>query len=357
MNEDVTMNEETLRAALQRQADRAPDPDGVIAGLETRARAVRQRRRLLTAAGGIAVAAAIAGPVMAVRPWVRRDGQVVDPDATQTPLPDALPYQATWLPDGASEHRRVLTMVGEDAGKMQREWRAVVNGKEQKISLVAEIYRPVDRLGPGWTPVDVNGVGGHLHAEKTAAVVRWRASKTITLTVNFFLARYDALPGNRDMYRELALRVARSVRPDGRTRLVTPVRFGWLPPGYEGRDLMMGGESKEAWETSVTAGGERSASAFVRAQLARTRVQRPTAAVPVTVRGLPGWYHAYRTAGDPDGVPRSSLLEAEFGEGLVLRLVTDPGGLSAPAPLTPEALIKVGDDLVIDESPDLGWMA
>lgn len=355
--DDVTM-EERLRAALRHQADRAPGPHGVIAGFETRTRALRQRRRLLVAAAGVAVTAGIAGPVLATRHWKRRGGPAADPTPSAPPAGggDMLPYQATWLPDGAVEYNRVLAVAGEEAGRMTRSWRAMVQGKDQKVIVRTEIG--VQSAVPQGESVDVNGKSGYLDGDTTRADFTWWVTPTTMLQVMAYRARYDTSPGDRGLYRDLVLRVAKSVRPDGQTRLVTPVRFGWLPTGYQHNSSAMGSEGVEVpgWHSGVIAGGKARDSSFVRAELSTVSVKRPPGAEAVTVRGRAGWYRAYRSASDPDGIPRSSLLEIDSGKGFVVRVVTDPGGGSGPAPLDKAALIKVADSLTIDESPDFSWM-
>lgn len=347
------MDDERLRSALRHLSESAPDPHGVLDGLAARSRALRARRRLLVAAGGMAVIA----PVAVLRPW-RRDSwpRVPAPPAVPSSLGDVLPFNATWLPEDAAEYFRSVMVAGPDVGTMERGWRVVSAEGELVVKLRAVPLDPyLPRTGE---PVDVNGADGRFQ-ETGLKVVSWPYSRHVALSVTVLWSPAKGVPGgtppSTGASRDIALRVARSVRPDGRTTLLSPVRFGWLPAGYRHHRSELGGGSSH-WGAAVMATGSRQHSPTITATLATRGADRDDGAVSITVRGRPAWYYRPSIAGPVGSGLRYSYLQVVLDNGLVVRVASSQTDDHDPAMVEEAALVEVANTLTIDDTPDRFWL-
>ena len=227
-----------IRAAIAAIADEAHPPLRVRAAIDARTRHHKQRRLLLRAAGTLAAAAATgAGGVAAYR--LRRPDGTVFPEITGGPgggwLQVALRWRPDWLPEGYG-----VTTLG-----------AVVDGTS--VVAAERVWTPPQRLdGPnlasvalqsGWSDtyaqiptaartdrVDIGGVPGELSSFDTGGVLLiWQPAGQPRLSVSVGVDDLDA-----ERERDIAVRVARSLRPDPGTFAVGP-RPGSLPDVFAGQ--------------------------------------------------------------------------------------------------------------------------
>jgi hypothetical protein len=232
----MTQDEE-IRAAFARLADRAPQPGGVQARLHRAVRVQRQRRALLVA-GGVAVGAGVVGGVFTVgRDLLVRDEYGADvPTSGNLPDPVAWPpeagnsvvplrYRPTWLPDGFVEFERATTLeTGPDQLRQRRAWypegtspNVPVDTPHIVLDLVPATYWEI----ADWrSPVRVNGALGGLGSEASIPVLLWDSGDGLNLGLSV-----SGFPDNR----ATALKIARSVVADGVSTVEVALAFGWRP--------------------------------------------------------------------------------------------------------------------------------
>ncbi|MET0133097.1 MAG: hypothetical protein ABW215_05840 [Kibdelosporangium sp.] len=215
----VTETEELIKSALARQAERAPHP-GPIRHVLNRPRARPVWPAFAAVAGGCALA--IAATLLVVLPGT---GGSVD-TAGESPAQATMAYQATDIPAGFVEVERTS---GDGGSAQSRTWRAA-DGVTIRFGFAEPGGFGVG-VRPGRAdgePVTVNGVPATLTQQDDpefpgSVVLTWRPAPPQVLMV-----QVSAGPGQR----ELAKRVAGSVRPDGVTAARPLVAFDWLPAEF-----------------------------------------------------------------------------------------------------------------------------
>jgi hypothetical protein len=348
--------EEMIKQAFDKQAGEAGDHRRVLAEV---ARRTSSRRRV--GAWGIAlltagVAAAVVTPVVlfsggGLGQPVQNDpgaSAVVpaQPSATETVPPGApvLTYQPSWLPSGATEFHR----MSEPDGTLMRTWNlpgtAAPDGGPTVTLTSAKATGLPDRPDyPGEIiPVDINGVPGQLlghdsNKEKSVgeqAFVEWMAAPGERLTVSV-----DYVANVRDV----VVRIARSIRPDGKAAFVQNVRFGWLPVDMtEGAFSIRGTSPSDIFVVADTALAPRAqGQKRVTAQIDKDKPgsATPGDGTPVTVRGKQGVYIA---STGPYGE-----VWVELANGLWLEV-------SGPA--AKADLVKVADTMKINLDVKYPWL-
>lgn len=381
---------DAIRAALDRIAERAPDPDGVRGGLPARTTAVRaqDRRRMLT----IAVAAAAVVALLAVPTVVlRRNASPASPfpgaghRTSPAPTPsdgtgrthgtDApLEYSPTWLPPGFHEQSRRLTPGVEDplsdvAGPaIIRTW-----VKDTGLPLIRLSITPQDPRTSSDSPVRVGRHPGGYWSGATAATLKWQLSADRW-------ARLEAV--NTALDRATLFRVAGSVGPTP-GRLTVPLRID-RPPA----DAPMASISVEAYQASSSWRLYAVCRGRVGVPGASGPAGSPSAAEPVTtgsdgalaeggflrtvqievdsaaIRPLPEDGESLTVAGHPARYSTVMSQGRLTGMSLAVRLpgvrilqieVDDSWSVPSNTPhLTREDLIVIAESVTVG-TPDLSW--
>lgn len=274
--------EEKIKQAFERQAGRAGDHRKVLAEV----RRVTSKRRV----GGvgislitIGVAAAVVTPVLlfsgeqptGTGPANTVETTLPEPAIPRKPAEHAgegvavLTYQPSWLPDGAYEFDR----ESRPDGTLARTWRIPDSPSgEQFLVRIAADNQPMvpDRAGT----VDINGIPGTAEISGQHALVTWMAEpgQRLSIEVN---APSDV--------RDTALRIARSVKPDGDAAFEQPLSFDWLPQHIQpGGWRVQGSRPNDLDVSADTTGGPRDRV------VAAIRADKPNGGTPVTVRGKQG---------------------------------------------------------------------
>src|SRR4051812_4889949 len=230
--------EEEIRAAMAKQADRAPHPGPVIHALQQR---TRRRRRLwplvVAVIGTAAVAAAIAVPL------ALRGDNTTAPLGPQGPF--VMEYTVGNLPGGYVEGSRSADVTGLHQSRIWADSRA------SAMILFSVDHRGSDHfddsvanLAKDGQPVDVNGVTGYLTSdtrskpgEEAVLGIAWQPDPDTVLSVTMV-----RVSGQRDTIRD----VARSVRRDGHATLTEVAAFGQLPRGFQYVEAVINGGSPTA---------------------------------------------------------------------------------------------------------------
>jgi hypothetical protein len=330
------VTEQSIRAALEHLAARAPDPERIRAGLQHRARVHRQRRVLL-AAGGVAAAAGVVGVPSVV--LLRRSPELSPAGAAPVPLR----YRPAWLPADFGEFHRMVSVRGGRVVGESRGWRPSAALRQRRgypvfagISLALR-PEPVD-LSNRTAPVMVSGVeGGLFHLGDTRDgyahySVSWPRDDG---------AHFSVSAQGIDDSDEVALQVAQSVTPDADAVVEPPVEPGWLPAQVSadsyGLSVFEAGYGVEA-SLSLAGGGP--ALSFHLGGIWGGPVVRPEQRRTVTVR---------------DTSVLLYLAEHSWSAHIVLddgrNLVIDAGqGISD------EDLLRVWEQLRVLPLPDTSWM-
>jgi hypothetical protein len=220
---------EAIRDAFAALADEAPDADRIRAALAGRTRRHRQRRLVLRLAGAGTLAAATG--VAAAGVW--RLTRPSDPDFPAVDggpgggwLEVPLRFRPTWLPHRYGEAARSFIVDDGQVPVLSREYQK--GSAEEVISLLIGQHESIeaDRPNGETSIVDINGSPGRLVRVTDiglATHVSWQRPGEPPLIVSVLTA------GGADVQRDVALRVARSVRLDPGLTWVGP-RLGWRPP-------------------------------------------------------------------------------------------------------------------------------
>ncbi|WP_229073504.1 hypothetical protein [Actinoplanes sp. DH11] len=223
------MNDQTIKDALEAIAATAVAPERVRARIDARARAHRQRRALLAAAGVATVTTAVGVPL------ALRDQRPTLPSPAQPPEPVAEPrtmsllFAPQWLPDGVAEQFRSVkydTATGEVLGG-SRSWYpagAPYSLEIPKGSVTLMIDERIDD-GSG-EPVMVGPARGTLRVTDSAWV-EWQPAGGPVMVVSVYGTGDDTAN---------ALRVARSVAATDETATVT-MRAPLVPQAFDGHTL------------------------------------------------------------------------------------------------------------------------
>jgi len=374
--------EKLVRAAAERQADLAVDPERILRTLAERRRPPRHRARNLTiAAAAAAMAVAVAVPTMVIRGMDRGSQPVAsatgDPsttapssEPTTSPPPASPPvlatftaeYRPTWLPPGLVERTRGWSFASENSigGGLTRIWTAgpVELGRQVDRSLNASVEFAISPLnpteppqyGPSLREVDINGVTGRVSGQGSLI---WQPDAQTLLT----LIATPPLP-EEDM-----LRIARSVQPDA-TRQRALLHLGWLPDGTSASFGTVNANGPNSWEAITVAhdhpdtphAARRSVVAYVGTVARETGINGSSE--QLTVGGRPARL-VKPEAGttDPLEYHIDWLLTVDLGGGRHLTVYYSQHTVDTPTqPLTTrEDAIRVAESVVVDPYPDLAW--
>lgn len=334
---------DAIRSAFAALADEAPPPDRIRASLAIRTRRHRQRRLVLGLAGaGTVVAAtgvAAAGVWRLTRPPEPRF-PVLDTGPGGGWLEVPLRFRPAWLPHGYGEGRRTVVVDGTRAPVLSRDWQP--GASDRSISLLVGWHPSLDPDRPSGQPtaVDVDGVAGQLVQvgdQAPATYLTWQPPDQPQLMVSVVTG--DAADDQRD----LAVRVARSVRADPGHTWVGP-RFGWLPPdlatvpwrlqqGFE--------ETSWAQHVTVTGTGGRQLLVSMGTSAAR-RLENTFATTPIRIGEWSGWQ-----------VPETRQLFLTLPDGIeVFAQLDDESGGEQAMP----ALIRIMEEFEFGPWPDMSWI-
>jgi hypothetical protein len=229
---------DAIRAAIGAIADEAHPPQRVRAVLDARTRYHKQRRLLLRAAGVVAAATATGAGGVAVYRLSRSAGTAF-PEIVGGPgggwLRVALRWRPDWLPEGHGTTSLGAVIDGTGVVSAVRTWTPPQRPDGPNLAFVS--------LASGWSDVyaqfptaartdrvDIGGVPGELSSFDSGAVLlSWQPAGQPRLSVSVGVDDGDA-----ERERDIAVRVARSLRPDPGTFAVGP-RPGSLPGVFAGR--------------------------------------------------------------------------------------------------------------------------
>lgn len=359
--------EDLIRAAQQRQAERAHRPDRLLTDLPARAAARRARRRgyqaLGTVAAAVAVAAALTVPALGLRDGP--DGSPAQPGAspstaatpggtaaapTLPPVP--LRYRPTWLPPGLTERIRGAQpeAAGSDSpASSRRIWTdqpVGTDGTGARTELILSMRQANgadDPLANTGVPVDINGTVGYYHGTQKS-YVEWRADPGTVVA----LTQHELNLSQQDM-----LRIARSVEPDP-DQLRVPLHVGWLPAGMRVVNGEVSGDSPAAWMARLGAGLPRASDGTTPDQRTITVSLSPTTTAPAGGRSLTVGGHPARLVHRTDRPMDMRYLVVDLDQGRKLTVL----GVSRGAdPLTDDDLIRVAEHAAPAEPFDVAWIA
>lgn len=359
------MTEDKIREALLAIADRAPHPVRVSAGLADRRRAHRQRRALLVAGATGAVAVTAGGAVALTRLAERRPNTGIVPPGGATPSPSASPtspppgtlptpspepaprggntfvpmkYRPTWLPEGLGELERSVTVSGGDPYNQRRMWQAGASGANAYLDTASTKPQSLK----GWKPVTVQGNRGWTDTDQgptyRGASVIWQDDAGVWFSVLLNT-------GPDDDAREMAMRIAESVVPDGVAGCEVFLSFGWLPDRLRGGVQQLGySTGVGAWSADFFTGDHDGIEVGV---WIGPEVDLVAPSQPVTVRGRRGKKASFTYAGG--GKNDGGKVFVDLG----------PVGLSlssfSKSPVSLDDLVRIADDMRIGPDPYLGW--
>lgn len=282
--------EEKIKQAFERQAGRAGDHRKVLAEVR-KATAKRRIGGWGTGLISIGVAAAVATPIILVSTGQPHVAVPADPTVSTLPAAPVPPkpaehasegatvlqYQPGWLPEGSYENARAF----HGQGMLTRTWVL----PDSETTRQRELMLAVDQLSmpaQGRT-VDINGIPGMLVTDHQNTVVAWMAEpgQRISLTIM-----------GTDEVTNIALRVARSVKPDGDAAFVWPLEFTWLPQHLQPSGFSVFGTNPEQVDVGATAQTipptlQQGVSVNIRSRDPR---EGPPRGEPVTVRGKQGLF-------------------------------------------------------------------
>lgn len=333
------ITDQSIRAALERMADQAPDPERIRAGLARRTRVHRQRRALLLAGGAAAAVGVVGVPtVLTLRP--RLHGHTLSGAG-----PVTLRYRPAWLPDHFVESDRSVTVRDGQSVYESRLWRPSedVRGDQDRYSPAASISLSLSpegvELSSRTAPVTVHGVEGGLFREgatldgRPIHRVSWPAAADTFLSVHVM---------GIDDTDEVALRVAESVEPDGEALVEPGVEPGWIPDLVDPDPYsLVVSDSGYGVETRLSMGGECSpALSFHLGGIWAGPPVTPDQRRTETVRG-------------------TSVLLYLAEHSWSVHLVLDDGRnlvIDAGQGVSDDDLLRVWAQLRIHPAPDLRWM-
>ncbi len=364
--------ERLIRAAQERQAQRAVDPDRVREALPKRAARVARRKRYGTfgaVAVATCVAAAVAVPVLALRGGSHPPASPVGAPSPATGTRPgtstggdsvALGYRLTWLPPGFVERMRHVTF--HPAVQLLRFWTSEPVGTDgryggdQSVSLsVRRNQSPTDPPNNGGTPVDVNGKVGYSYGTlgNIKSYVEWRIDAQTVVSVS----------QHGSVSPEDLLRIARSVQADpGQARI--PLVLGWLPDHLTVNSGELSGDSPTRWMAALNAeelnaeepvaseggkqGKEGSIPRSVMASISPTTTA-PAGGEELTVGG-----HPARLVKRTD-IPELTMtyLVVDLGGGTLLTVL---GHGPNDNPITRDDLIRIAEHATPGDPADASWV-
>jgi hypothetical protein len=229
----TNLTEELIKAAMAKQAERAPHPGPIINALQQPHRRPRRVWPLVIALlGTAAVAAAIAIPAL-------RTTTALEP-AKPPKLQIPIAYTIGAVPEGFYEFKRTSDL---NTTSQTRVWKASRSDGMLSLTVVHrggddywfELLTKLPFLG---TPVVVNGVSGYSIGDggkpDGIAQVAWQPDPNTYIEVTM-----SKVPGQN----ETVQTVAQSVRPDGKSTVCAVASFGQLPPAYKYVTVVVAGTS------------------------------------------------------------------------------------------------------------------
>jgi hypothetical protein len=375
-----------IRAALQRQADRAPDPEPVLAAPSPTGRGHRPRFALVAAAAAAAVAvtagtvtaftgpdgaqpAATAPPTSGLPTTATVAAVRAPTGAPSTParLPGAtaatrirLEFSPTRLPAGLREYMRIGLVEGTKR-RLARQWGPDgTAGTGDGALLVLAVNGAPSGVVDGGTKVTVDGVPGrYLSAgPDDKASVEWQARPGVWLLLT---------QAGLGLDRAGLLGIAGSMRPDPGSyampfRVADTSRPAGRGPVYTFHTIARGSAD---WSAELVAGAVTVTRGTAAVQ------QGPAGGRPVEVAGRTGRYSVNRV-----GDVLTTWLVVPLGDGEVLTLRAGPfDGPSGSPPATPSPthtpdavptgaggvpvpeadMIALAEAVDVRSAPDVGW--
>ncbi|MFC0527618.1 hypothetical protein [Phytohabitans kaempferiae] len=338
------IDSEAIRTAFAALADQAPPPDRIRAALAARVRQHHRRRLVLRLAGAGVVAASTGVATAGVWRATRPSGPgfpVLDGGPGGGWLDVPLQYRPAWLPQRYGESARTVVVDGERAPVISRDWQP--GPAEQPISLLVGWHPSLDADRPGGTPenVEVNGAPGELvqvDADRFATYVTWRAPGQPQLMVSVLT------DDGADAQRDLAMRVARSVRPDPGRIGVGP-RFGWRPADMATTPWRLRhGFQDTDWVQDVVVNGTGGRQLLISIGAgAATKFENTTVATePIRIREWKGWR-----------IPEMNQLFLTLPAGVEVFAQLDSGPAGEQ---TMSALTRVVEEFDFGPWPDMSWV-
>ncbi|GAA3199650.1 hypothetical protein ACFO1B_50015 [Dactylosporangium siamense] len=334
---------DAIRSAFAALADEAPPPERIHASLAVRARRHRQRRLVLRLAGAGTVAAATG--VAAAGVW-----RFTRPPESRFPVLHAGPgggwlevplrFRPTWLPRGYGEGQRGVVVEGTQAPVVSRGWQT--GDMSQGISLMVGWHSSLDPDRPNGplTTIDVNGVPGELVQVGDQALgtfLTWQPPGQPQLLISVHT------DDGADAQQHLAVRVARSVRPDPGVTSVGP-RFGWLPLDLAAAPWRLAhGFAGTDWVQDVRVSGTGGRQLIISmGTSAEMRLANTFTSEPVRIRDWSGWQ-----------VPamRQLFLTLPDGVEVSAQLVDGPGDEQVMP-----TLIRIIEEFEFGPWPDMSWI-
>ncbi|MGN9908626.1 hypothetical protein ACTMTJ_13870 [Phytohabitans sp. LJ34] len=334
---------DAIRGAFAALADQAPPPDRIRASLAIRARRHRQRRLVLRLAG--AGAAAATTGVAAAGVW-----RLTRPTEPAFPVLHAGPgggwsrvplrFRPAWLPHGYGEGQRSVVVDGTQAPVLSRTWQP--GTPDQLISLLIGSHPSLeaDRPSGRATTIDVGGVPGELVQvgdQPPATHLTWQPPGQPRLIVSVLT------DDGADAQQDVAVRVARSVRPDPGHTWVGP-RFGWLPPDFATVPWrLQQGFDDASWAQHVAVDAADGRQLLITmGSSASSRLENTFATTPVRIRGLSGWQ-----------VPENRQVFLTFPDGVEVFAQLEDG---PDREQTMPDLIRILEEFEFGPWPDMSWI-
>ena len=353
--------EDLIRAAQQRQAERAHGPDRLLTELPARA-ARRARRRRYQTLGTVAVAAAVAAALTVPALGLRNGTSgapsqpAAQPSSAATAVastfpPVALRYRPTWLPPGLTERIRSGQPVSAGNGSpanMLRVWTDRPVGTDgagvpaQLVMSMRQASGTNDPLANTGVEVDINGTVGYYHASDKS-YVEWRAGADTVVA----LTQHKLNLSQQDL-----LRIARSVQPDP-AQLLVPLHVGWLPGDMRVITGQVSGDSPAAWMAMLSAQQQPAPGGSASSQRSITVSLSPTTTAPAGGRSLTVNGHPARLVIRTDRPMDMRYVVVDLGDGRKLTV----SGVSRADPLTDDELIQVAEHAAPSDPVDVAWIA
>lgn len=294
--------EQLIKEALGKLAERTPHPGPTLNALRRKHK--RHRNVFLIATAGVAAVAVLifTGVIASDRyaPPNSNDAAaaLVQDDGKSVPFK----YAPHWLPAGFVESLRATNAAPT------RVWGPAGATPYGNPSLVIRAHGGMPDVR-GWDLTRVRGLEAWVQVRGDAATVVWKAQDVLDVSVN----------GMGDA-REVALRVAESVRADAKITYTPPFKL-------EGRYAeLVRGTAPDRWHSSL---GRNSVSV----QVATEKPELPAPNEPLTVRGK-------------QGVRNGNTVAVQDG-GL---------WISATASAWSDELVELVNKVEIVNQPDTGWI-
>lgn len=354
------MNTELIREALERQAERTPDPHAVLRALPTRTaqHARRQRTLQVAAVTTVAVAAVAVTPALVLNrheePGSAASSEIQPAAGPQYTIP--LRYRPTWLPPGLNEATSGMSTQEGFEGTSRSYTRGDGDPRRADVASLTMSVTPYRGDGeraktlrrstdgrfsdvdPPPERVDVNGTAGtyQVHGGPGGfGELRWRPTTDTEITLSQNELGLDQ--NELGLGKATLLRIARSVVPDTGTRTV-PLTVGWWPNRLSTTGVRVSGADRspmaniDAGAVSVTVGKQ-------------ANKHTPAGGETLTVAGHPArWVD----------IPKDGLtyLVVQLGPERVLTVEVNNGFIDGP-PVGRKESIRVAESVAVGENwPD-----